>query len=118
VPAAARILRPLTDALRGGGSGKVAVQWSEAMKAAFSAARVALADTALLAHPAADAELSLVTDASLSHVGAVLQQRRRGHGLEPLGFFSKKLRAAERQYSAFDCELLAVYAALLHSSIY
>jgi Reverse transcriptase (RNA-dependent DNA polymerase) len=78
VPAAARILRPLTDALRGGGSGKAAVQRSEAVREAFSEARVALADTALLAHPAADAELSLVTDASSSHVGAVQQQRRLG----------------------------------------
>jgi RNase H-like domain found in reverse transcriptase len=106
VPAAAKILRPLTDALRGGGSGKAAVQGSEAMKAAFTAAWVALAHMALLAHPAADAELSLVTDASSSHVGAVLQQRRQGCGWEPLGFYSKKLSAAESQYSAFDHELL------------
>jgi RNase H-like domain found in reverse transcriptase len=78
------------------------------MKTAFAAARVALADTALLAHPA------VVTDASSSHVGAVLQQRWRGHGWEPLGFFPKKLSAAESQYSTFDRDLLAVYAALLH----
>jgi RNase H-like domain found in reverse transcriptase len=44
----------------------------------------------------------------------VLQQRRRGHGWEPLGFFSKKLSADKSQYSAFECELLVVYAALLH----
>jgi RNase H-like domain found in reverse transcriptase/Reverse transcriptase (RNA-dependent DNA polymerase) len=114
VPAAAKILRPLTDALKGGGSGKAAVQWTEAMKSAFAAARVALADTAQLAHPAVNAELSLVTDASSSHVRAVLQQRRRGRGWEPLGFFSRKLTTAESQYSTFDRELLAVYAALLH----
>ena len=32
----------------------------------------------------------------------------------PIAFFSKKLSPAERKYSAFDCELLAVYLSLHH----
>jgi RNase H-like domain found in reverse transcriptase len=99
VPAAAKILRPLTDALKGGGSRKAAVQWSAAMKTVFSAVWVALADTVLLADPAVDAELSLATDALSSHVGAVLQLRQSGHGWESLRFFSKKLSVAESQYT-------------------
>jgi Reverse transcriptase (RNA-dependent DNA polymerase)/RNase H-like domain found in reverse transcriptase len=91
LPAAAQILQLLTDALGGGPRGKVAVTWNEEMTAAFQAARESLADTALLDHPAA-AELALVTDASASHVGAVLQQRRRGQSWRPIGFYSKKLR--------------------------
>jgi RNase H-like domain found in reverse transcriptase/Reverse transcriptase (RNA-dependent DNA polymerase) len=114
VPAAAQILRPLTDALGGGPRGKAAVTWSEEMSAAFQAARESLADTALLDHPAAAAELALVTDASASHVGAVLQQRRRGQSWRPIGFYSKKLSQAEAKYSAFDRELLAVYSAIIH----
>jgi RNase H-like domain found in reverse transcriptase len=73
-----------------------------------------LADTALLDHPAATSAISLVTDASASHIGAVLQQRWRGQPWRPLGFFSQKLSAAESQYSAFDRELLAVYSGILH----
>jgi hypothetical protein len=69
------------------------------MRAAFGAA---LAETAMLDHPASNAELSLVTDASCSHLGAVLQQRSRGGQWRPLGFFSKKLSSAESQYSALD----------------
>jgi hypothetical protein len=81
---------------------------------AFRLARTALAETALLDHPAADAQLSLVTDASATHIGGVLQQKRRGSTWRPLGFFSQKLSPAQARYSAFDRELLAVYEAILH----
>jgi cleavage and polyadenylation specificity factor subunit 1 len=134
IPAAAAIIRPLTDALRGGKSGKQAVQWSTVMEEAFKKTKAALQAAALqaaalqaaalqaaalqaavlLEHPAADAEISLVTDASSSHIGAALQQKRRGQPWKPLGFFSCKLSAAEERYSAFDRELLAVYAGIQH----
>jgi hypothetical protein len=80
VPAAASILKPLTDSLQGSPKGKQQLNWSAAMKKAFAAARFALADTALLDHPSEHAELSLVSDTSASHVGAVLQQQRGGGG--------------------------------------
>jgi hypothetical protein len=114
VPAAAAILRPLTDALAGLPRGTAAVEWTKARQAAFSAAREALASTALLDYPAAGAQLALVTDASATHAGAVLQQRRRGQPWRPLGFFSQKLSAAETRYSTFDRELLAVHAGILY----
>jgi cytoskeleton-associated protein 5 len=97
VPHAAAIVCLLTGTLQGGQAGTAKVAWSAAMDSAFSKARTALADSALLDHPAAAAELSLVTDASSSHVGAVLQQRRRGQGWQPLGFFSHKLTATEQR---------------------
>jgi RNase H-like domain found in reverse transcriptase/Reverse transcriptase (RNA-dependent DNA polymerase) len=114
VPRAAAIIRPLTDALRSDRPGTAVVSWLAAMQAAFDAARSALASTALLDHPAADAELSLVTDASASHVSGVLQQRRPGQNWQQLGFYSQKLSAAEERYSAFDRELLAVHNNIVH----
>jgi hypothetical protein len=58
--------------------------------------------------------LSLATtDASDSHVGAVLQQRSRG-SWRPLAFFSHKLSPTESRYSTFDTELLAAYLAVRH----
>jgi hypothetical protein len=84
IPAAAKILRPLTDSAQ--------LQWSAAMEESFAAARSTLADTALLDHPSADAELSLATDASASHVSGVLKQRRPGRGWTLLVFFQKNLR--------------------------
>ena len=52
-------------------------------------------------------------DASESHVGALLQQKWEGP-LRPLAFFSVKLDNAQRKYSAFDRELLAVYLGIRH----
>jgi hypothetical protein len=91
IPAAAKIVQPLTRALRGGPKGSTPLVWSAAMRDAFSAARQALSSSAVLAHPAPGAELSLVTDASATHVGAAIQQRRPGQAWRPLGFFSAQL---------------------------
>ena len=66
-----------------------------------------------LVHPSASAEVSLVTDASSSHVGAALQQRESGCW-KPLAFFSAKLSATQQRYSDFDRELLGVFLALRH----
>jgi hypothetical protein len=85
------------------------------MRSAFSAAKQALNEATLLAHPVAGATLALAVDASNTHVGACLQQRRPLHnGWEPLGFFSKKLEKAQMAYSAFDRELLACVSGIKH----
>ncbi|GBM85971.1 hypothetical protein AVEN_88344-1 [Araneus ventricosus] len=65
----------------------------------------------MLAYPKHYTPLSLVTDASETAIGAVLQQHVEG-GTEPLGFFSRKLNAAECKYSTYDRELLAMYSAI------
>ena len=85
------------------------------MRDAFAAAKTALSSAVRLAHPVSAAELALMSDASSSHVGAVLQQRLLGSTCWwPLGFFSKKLDPAQLSYSAFDRELFAAYAAICH----
>jgi transposase InsO family protein len=111
---AAGIIKPLTDALKGGKSGTAAVEWSPPLQAAFKAAKCALANLCHLEHPAAAAELSIATDASATHIGGVLQQRRPGGHWRPLGFFSAKLDSAQQRYSAFDRELLAVFFTIRH----
>ncbi len=58
---------------------------------------------------------TVVVDASATHVGACLQQRLPGRkAWQPLGFFSKKLEAAQQKYSAFDRELFACFAGIRH----
>ncbi len=64
-------------------------------------------------HPVANAPTSIMTDASNTAVGAVLQQFIKGQWT-PLSYFSKKLSPAETRYSTFDRELLTVYLALKH----
>lgn len=65
----------------------------------------------LLAHPDCQAKLALVTDASDSAMGAVVQQLRNGVW-EPLAFFSRKLSPSQRKYSPYDRELLAIYESI------
>jgi RNase H-like domain found in reverse transcriptase len=114
VPATAALIRPLTDALRGNPAGAAPVKWSAAMLATFESSKAALAATTLLDHSAAAAELSLVTDASATHLRAVLQQKQPGSSWRPLAFFSRKLSDAEQRYSAYDRELLAIHSSILH----
>jgi hypothetical protein len=111
---AAAIIKPLTDALKGGKSGMAAVSWLPSLQAAFKAAKCALASLCYQEHPAAAAELSIATDASETHIGSVLQQRHPGGHWQPLGFFSTKLDSIQQRYSAFDRELLAVFSTIRH----
>jgi hypothetical protein len=115
LPSIACTLGSLTDALRGGRKGGDKLEWSAAMDAASAGAKQSLLTATHLAHPTVGAELSVVVDASATHVGACLQQRLPGGKVwQPLGFFSKKLEAAQQKYSAFDRELFACYAGICH----
>ncbi len=83
------------------------------MQLALNTAKSLLASAVPLHHPHPSAKLSLATDASDTHVGAVLQQQTQG-SRQPLAFFSKKLSATEMRYSTFDRELLAAFSAVKH----
>lgn len=85
--------------------------WSQECAKAFETSKESLAKAALLAHPDPLSDFELVTDASDFAVGAVLQQRSNGI-TKPLCFFSKKLNSAQKNYSTFDRELLAIYLAI------
>ena len=85
IPPAANILLLLSDSLRGGCSGSTRLKWSPEMSASFISAKSSLSSITQLAHPCAAAKLVLVVDASATHVGAALQQRRPASGnWEPL----------------------------------
>ena len=83
------------------------------MKQAFVAAKCALVNATMLAHPCSDCPLALTSDASDRAVGAVLEQFKQGQW-QPLAFFSRQLRNTELKYSAFDRELLGVHLAIRH----
>ena len=94
------MLLPLTDSLRGGHAGATRLKWSPEMSTSFSSAKSSLSSFTQLTHPCAATKLVLVVDASATHVGAVLQQRRPScSDWEPLGFFSKKLETAQLVYT-------------------
>jgi len=113
IPGAASIHAPLNDLLQGNAKGRAPVNWNPVAITAFDQSKDALARATLLAHPKPDAPLAIFTDASDFAIGAVLQQHVNG-AWQPLEFFSAKLTTAERKYSAFDRELLAMYKAVKH----
>ena len=90
------------------------LKWSDELDEAFTTAKEALAQATMLVHPHADKPTALTVDASGTAVGAVLEQNSDGSDWKPVAFFSRKLRPAEQNYSAFDRELLAAYLAIRH----
>jgi cleavage and polyadenylation specificity factor subunit 1 len=86
------------------------ITWTAVLDKTVEECKVSLSQAALLAHLDSTATLALVTDASTTAMGAVLQ---RVQGIwQPLAFFNRKLRPAQQKYSAYDRELLAIYKAV------
>ena len=77
-----------------------------------------MANATLLVHPRAGAETRIVTDASDVAAGAVLEQESVSGVWEPLAFYSQKLSPAQRNYSAYDRELTAIFEAVKHFRYY
>ena len=99
----------------GGASGKAArIEWTTPILEAFEGSKQQMVRAAYLTHPGKKARLALSIDASGTHVGAALRQEVSPGSLQSLRLFSRKLNTAEQKYSAFDRELLAVYAAIRH----
>jgi hypothetical protein len=73
LPKCVQILKPLTDLLKGGKT----LEWTVSAQEAFQNAKRLLSAAAPLQHPAPNAELSLATDASDTHLGGVMQQKIR-----------------------------------------
>ena len=109
----ARIIQPLNTLLTKTKDDRNHLQWNDDAMAAFTTIKEALASATLLFHPKQEAPTSIMTDASSSAVGAVLQQYI-DHQWCPIAYFSKKLKPSEIKYSTFDRELLAVYLAIKH----
>ena len=87
--------------------------WSPETENCFLKAKQAVEKATVLAHPNHEANLELITDASDSAVGAVLQQISNGLR-QPLAFWSKALTHSQRSWSCFERELFACYAAIKH----
>lgn len=96
---------------------KTEIQWTPDALEAFDQCKASLSDAVTLTPPTTHAPLSLMTDASQTCVGAVLQQYENGMW-KPLSFFSKGLSEAQSNYSTYDRELLAIYMAVTHFQPY
>lgn len=112
MPNAAEIQLPLQELLGPcQKNDRTVIIWSTNTLAAFNACKLMLRKATMLAHPAPNATLAIMTDASDVGMGAAIQQYVND-SWQPLGFFSRKLTNTERKYSAYDRELLAIYASI------
>ena len=99
------ILKPLTDM-----SGKNATFiWNEVANKAFIKAKAMIAKATMLAFPDFSKPFDLHTDASDYQIGSVLSQDDK-----PIAFFSRKLNAAQLNYTVTDKELLGITESLKH----
>ena len=113
LPAAAKILKPLTEVLRGNVACNKRLTWSPEMSASFAASKHLLVEAVPLAHPDPTARILVAAAAYDTHIGGVLEQVENGSN-RPLGFFSRKLSPTEMRYKAFDRELLAAHDTIKH----
>ena len=60
----------------------------------------------------ADLDIRVVCDASNYCIGGVLEQRHPSGSWHPVEYYSKRLSAAERNYSATDREYVAIRSCL------
>jgi hypothetical protein len=68
----------------------------------------------VLMQPDHDRPFTLEVDVSQYALGAVLSQQNDAGRLQPVGYFSKMLIPAERNYNVYNRELLALVRSLEH----
>ena len=81
--------------------------WSHREEESFNELKKAISTAPVLRIPDMMKNFTIQVDASNTAIGAVLTQDEH-----PVGFMSRRLNDAERNYSAYDCEALAVVTAL------
>ncbi len=89
------------------------VVWTEEMTSAFCELKVLLCSSCLLYVPSCEDVFVLYSDTSGAGVGECLHVVRDGREL-PVGFYSRQLRSAEKNYSVSELECLAIVASLKH----
>ena len=84
------------------------MKWLEEQQTAFDKAKELLQSADLLVHFDPEKELILETDASDYGVGAVLSLKMKNGTERPLGYASRTLQEAERNYSTLEKEAWAI----------
>ncbi len=87
------------------------VDWTEEMIKRFCELKISLCRSCVLFIPVSSDVFVLYTDASGAGVGGCLQVVR-GSDEFPVGFFSRQLRPAEKNYSVSELECLAIVSSL------
>jgi len=86
-----------------------AFEWTQECQDSFDLLKTRFTTAPILAHFDAHQDHILETDASDYAVGAVLLQKGDDDVLRPVGFISRTMNSAERNYPIFDKEMLAIF---------
>lgn len=92
---------------------KTVINWNDKAIKDFEQCKLGLKNAVMISHPKSNVPVALMTDASDTCAGAVLQQKVND-SWQPLGYFSKRFTKAQQKYSTYDRELLAIYMAVKH----
>lgn len=115
IPNVATILEPLHILLRNGQEWK----WTTEQQNAFERTKIELISPRVLTHFDPSKPIILTTDASPHGIAAVLSHQTE-NGEKPVGFVSRSLNQAERNYSQTEREGLAVIFGIIkfHQYLY
>ena len=89
------------------------IVWTPELEEIFKDVRRSILEAPVLTTPDLEQPYHLYTDASGVGLGAVLKQEQQGE-MKTLGFYSYKLKDAERHYSVIELETYAIVKACLH----
>ena len=108
-------MQPLYEAATKKVPGKTFAElWDElGLATQFEKAKNLLKLAMQLNHPDPAAPIALTTDASSEAIGAVLEQFK-DNAWQPLGFWSRHLKPAQKRWSTYRRELFAVHQAMRH----
>jgi hypothetical protein len=96
-----------TEATKKNGTKKKPWRWGSIHQQAFDDVKATITKEVFLAYPDFTKPFKIYTDASTTHLGAVITQGNR-----PIAFFSRKLSAMQSKYSVTKIELLATVETL------
>ncbi|KAL7568789.1 hypothetical protein ACA910_007209 [Epithemia clementina (nom. ined.)] len=103
-PQQAHLLAPLTSLTS---QKKGPIKWQQEHQTAFDAVKALLAANVLLRYPDHNLPFHVYSNASNLQLGAVIVQEQR-----PVAYYSRKLNAAQRNYTTMEKELLSIVETL------
>ena len=106
-PHRSHILAPLTDLTKGAGPRKRKITWKKEHQTAYDEMKALISADVLLRYPDHNLPFHVYTDASDLQLGAVILQQGA-----PVAYYSRKLNAAQRNYTTIEKELLSIVETL------